>query len=497
MENVAKKDEKIDAEMEAKIDDPLGVRNNLLFIDTEMDTNIAQYYSSKAGVAEYEREIFIRIEEIRQRNHENSLKIINLDLNSFESKKEIIQYALSITCEKLNCQTAAIFLLSPKNGILERVGIQGINRNKIAVATNWLQDERYCSGESFTGLSILSSSSSPYGETKVSSDFNDENLKYKTEYTKEFGNLKWAISVPLNGRSRSYGVLRVINKIDDNLLSDGAFSDSDLAWMAFLAGDIATAISNIYRDTRNNVLKCLRNSLINSNLDGFDYTSFYKEILGFLTGSDTAFKAAILHIHDSGEMKLRAFEVSDGITPREDNNARMLGQGFVGLAVKSAEPQIIERITESGLAEEFINSGWIKENNFESFGCFPLIIPGKDGVTVTLSLFADYEYEFHPTSVEFLNEVISSIALLVQQEKRIGENRFIKSLSYSSDSIDQLTDESIKYPLQTVSKPFSGSEAEKLTQAIQSGGYITNETALNLMHQIAKRRLQKSKNVSK
>jgi hypothetical protein len=281
------------------------------------------------------------------------------------------------------------------------------------------------------------------------------------------------------------------------LIYNGDFSDGDLAWMAFLAGATAAAISNIYRDIRSNVLRYLRNSLISSNLDEFDYSSFYQEVLGFLTSSETAFKAAILHVCDSGEMKLRAFEISDGVTPREDNNARMLGQGFVGLAVKSAEPQIIERITESGLAEEFINSGWIKENNFESFGCFPLIIPGKDGVTVTLSLFADYEYEFHPTSVEFLNEVISSIALLVQQEKRIGENRFNKSLSYSSDSIDQLTDEAIKYPLQTVSKPFSGSEAEKLTQAIQSGGYITNETALSLMHQIAKRRLQKSKNVSK
>jgi hypothetical protein len=190
MENVAKRDEKIDAEMEAKIDDPLGVRNNLLFIDTEMETHVAQYHSSKAGVAEYEREIFSRIEEIRQRHHENSLKIINLDFNSFESKKEIIQYALKITRDKLHCQTAAIFLLSPKNGFLERVGIQGINCHKVEIASNWLQEENYYIGESFTGASVSPSSNSPYGETKVSSDFNDEDLKYKAEYTKELGNLK-------------------------------------------------------------------------------------------------------------------------------------------------------------------------------------------------------------------------------------------------------------------------------------------------------------------
>jgi hypothetical protein len=49
----------------------------------------------------------------------------------------------------------------------------------------------------------------------------------------------------------------------------------------------------------------------------------------------------------------------------------------------------------------------------------------------------------------------------------------------------------MKYPLHTVSKP-SGSEAEKLAQAIQNGGHTANETALALMQQIAARRLQKS-----
>jgi hypothetical protein len=50
----------------------------------------------------------------------------------------------------------------------------------------------------------------------------------------------------------------------------------------------------------------------------------------------------------------------------------------------------------------------------------------------------------------------------------------------------------MKYPLHTVSKPVSGSEAEKLAQAIHNGGHIANETALALMQQIAARRLQKS-----
>ncbi|MFB2937551.1 hypothetical protein ACE1B6_20070 [Aerosakkonemataceae cyanobacterium BLCC-F154] len=46
----------------------------------------------------------------------------------------------------------------------------------------------------------------------------------------------------------------------------------------------------------------------------------------------------------------------------------------------------------------------------------------------------------------------------------------------------------MKYPLHTVSKPVSGSEVEKLANAIKSGGYVANEAALALAKKIADRR---------
>jgi hypothetical protein len=55
----------------------------------------------------------------------------------------------------------------------------------------------------------------------------------------------------------------------------------------------------------------------------------------------------------------------------------------------------------------------------------------------------------------------------------------------------------MKYPLHTVSKPVSGSEAEKLAAAIQNGGHLANEVALALMKKIADRRRQKSKDAAK
>lgn len=55
----------------------------------------------------------------------------------------------------------------------------------------------------------------------------------------------------------------------------------------------------------------------------------------------------------------------------------------------------------------------------------------------------------------------------------------------------------MKYPLHTVSKPVSGSEAEKLAKAIQTGGHLANEIALTLMKKIAARRRQKSTDATK
>ena len=55
----------------------------------------------------------------------------------------------------------------------------------------------------------------------------------------------------------------------------------------------------------------------------------------------------------------------------------------------------------------------------------------------------------------------------------------------------------MQYPLHTVSKPVSGSEAEKLAQAIKSDDHVANEIALILMKKIAERRQKKSENVSK
>ena len=54
----------------------------------------------------------------------------------------------------------------------------------------------------------------------------------------------------------------------------------------------------------------------------------------------------------------------------------------------------------------------------------------------------------------------------------------------------------MKYPLHTVSKPVSGSEAKKLADAIKSEGHVANEAALSLAKRIGARRRQQAEDAS-
>lgn len=48
----------------------------------------------------------------------------------------------------------------------------------------------------------------------------------------------------------------------------------------------------------------------------------------------------------------------------------------------------------------------------------------------------------------------------------------------------------MKFVTNTVSKPVTGKEAEKLTKALKKGGYVANRTALETIARIVKQRSQ-------
>jgi GAF domain len=275
----------------AVIDNILETRNGLISYKTEMEIHIEQKIRDNVNyindIPEYEKSIenYPELVEntgkpVKSTNYDEAINIEDtkdyLDIRNcligFDSKKEIIQNALAIACDKLHCQAAAIFLLSSKDGLLKRVGIKGVDCNNEEIEDSWFEEESYEVGQSFTGKAASSQGNSKYGKTQVLNDFTDDKFGNKNEYFQKLGKLKIAIAMPLNGRNKTYGVLRIINKVDNNkLISADVFDESDVALITFLAGAIAAAISNFHRDAQANILRYLKDSPIQSDLNEFNY----------------------------------------------------------------------------------------------------------------------------------------------------------------------------------------------------------------------------------
>ncbi len=179
-----------------------------------------------------------------------------------QSVDEVIQKALELVRGKLNSQVASIFLFT-KNRVIKRKGINGIDKEGNSIDNSWFPDEEYAPGASFSGKAIPTfDAESGFGEPQWSNDVqSDFILDEKTQkpYVEKLGNLKSAISVPLNGRYITFGTIEVINKLDDS-----KFAYNDVYWLILVANNVANFISDFIRkrddEVRDQILSAVRSA---------------------------------------------------------------------------------------------------------------------------------------------------------------------------------------------------------------------------------------------
>ena len=412
-----------------QIDAPLIARNELIGFKTQAEKELEAEINKRLRYIP--KESSLEPSSTEEVEHEPLSLLQDRDcLITSTSKNQIIANALEIVCNELKCQVAAIFLYS-KEGTLARAGIKGIDRNGDVINDDWFSTESYEVGKSFTGRAANPAQGSKYGKTQVADDFGQEKLENDDKYLEKLGRLDCAIAVPLNGRNKTYGVLRIINKNDSNSL---VFSQESVHLVSFFGGAIAAAISNFHRDTQNNILRYLKDSLIISERTNFDYSKFIRKISNFLVGSETAFNAVIFRFKKSPDEALGESETFNAITDSIKNTEmeseiRSLDQKFTSYILQYFHYYFIENNSETDITiNKFISSEWIEKNQLGSCGCFPLIHPHKKEIIGTITLFAGYEYEFHSGVIDFLNNIISTITVIVlrEQKKQRTQKRFIE-----------------------------------------------------------------------
>lgn len=396
-----------------------------------------------------------------------------------ETVEELIQEALKLIRQKLNSQVASIFLFT-KNGVIKRQGINGIDKDGNSIENSWFSDEEYAPGASFSGKAIPTfDAESGFGEPQWSNNLRKFAMHDQTQvpYLEKLGELKCGISVPLNGKYRTFGTLEVLNKLDDS-----KFSKNDVYWLTLIATNVANFISDFIRKKEVDAFTKITKKLLYLEVIDKDFhlkeQEVYDLVVGKITEDYTPYKACILRIaNDNGDLEFRAKSGTSDVDWFDmRSNVKKEFRGIAVEVYQTKKNRFIEN-TDSNI-NKFDNPEFIKKNNFKSYVCFPLLI--RDKVFGTISIFIGYYHKFSIDHKDFLDKIAFMIAATV------AKVHFIRDFRKVSQERDEATDKIISairfarvdYFLQGVLHDYKNDllGCNQILQTILDGGNVIRKT---------------------
>jgi nitrogen-specific signal transduction histidine kinase len=351
----------------------------------------------------------------------------------------VIQTALAAVAARLLPQTVAVFLFS-KDGYLERVGIRGVDKDGARISNDWFSDERHEVGASFTGRAARPAANSSFGEPQWSSNLDNEAIDdiSKNAYPEKLGEVRSVISVPLNGRHKTFGVLEVINRLDKDgsRLSGerGVFLMEDVYQLSLIGMNLATAISVLRRRDELNTLAEISRMLVGSVGVGPDTHPVYQYTMDKLVGNLSYYKAVILRVlHQPDTLEVIA-KAGDGINWDKGILDPIKIGAVTGEIYEVGAPVFIQDI--EARKNDFRIYEWIRSNGLKSYAGFPLKVGDK--ILGTLSVFVGFNYKFYPNDISHLNNIAYLLAAFTQNLNNIKELNALnaekeKQLKYARD----------------------------------------------------------------
>lgn len=358
------------------------------------------------------------MEEIARLNRQlEALNKIRSALSNCQSIDDIVQTAVWEVRRSLNSQVASIFLFN-KEGVIKRVAIDGVDKNGNLISNDWLAEEQYEPGKSFSGQLIHpTGEDSGFSRPLISNDiFQEFTLKYGQEYLEKLGRLKQAISVPLNGLHRTLGTIEVLNKNKD----DSRFTENDTYYLMFIGNLVSSFISNVKGQHRQTIYNQITEWLFNA--ESKTEPIKMKEIYGFLAKSlihpVTPFKVCIIRaINEHGDFEAIVQEGTEDIdwSLRNNNPVKIDHKTTVSRVSEKKEP-LYEEITRENIDQgKFHNPDWILANNLKSLASLPLIANRETVGTITV--YIGYKYKFFESNQKFLGNIAFVTASIIAADR--------------------------------------------------------------------------------
>ena len=342
----------------------------------------------------------------------------------------------------VNAQVCSIFLIN-ENGHLKRDGITGFDQYGQPLDERRYGTEKY----PLDGTSAVGKTAQPadgrYGHyLYIESVHNNCPDFVRGDKLKEqeavCGRIDPAVFVPIHGPNRSYGVLRVFNKVnkEDNKPIPGArFTVDEQVYLAQAAAYLGLNLRELRKNQdqdfslvlQNNILlewAKINQQILSSNESNErkvheEIFTIYQSILRHLArSSDSYAKSAILRLIRSGNMLAHVARYTRDEDGYRDNRLRQLStldrgaQGtfsLVGEVAKTGRDCFIRDITSPGSIELFVNQEWIRSNNLQDFFCIALKV--NDETIGTLSLFTGKNCCLALEDQRYLKGVASAIGL--------------------------------------------------------------------------------------
>lgn len=360
-------------------------------------------------------------------NQLDSINEVNTMLMQCQSQEELIEKALAEVRRRLNVQVASIFLFT-KEGVIRRVGIDGVDKDGNPIDDHWLPNEEYHPGESFSGSGVLPTGELAYGKPQYSNNIFAEydNMKYGKFYKDKLGKLKCGISVPLNGLSRTFGTIEVINKQDNR-----EFQEAELYWLMLIGTSVANLIVSFSRKRKKEVYDKLTEVLVDLDIKerNFNLETVCQYAADQIIADFTSFQVCIIRIADENddlEMKAKSNTSQVAWEGRYDTSVKASiaagGSRIVREVYYTQEPQFIEDIELK--IEKFKNKDWISYNSLKSFACLPLSV---DRMCVgTISIYTKYRHKFSQSNQDFLENIAFLLAAIISKFRLIKQLRIMQ-----------------------------------------------------------------------
>jgi signal transduction histidine kinase/putative methionine-R-sulfoxide reductase with GAF domain len=351
----------------------------------------------------------------------------------------VFQLTAETVWQRLHCRTCSIFLFS-KEGKLERRFLAGLGEE--------LPPEVYERGQGLVGLTIGNSSS--FGQAQFSADIqNDQRIQgdpVVRGYLEAYGRAirtrygieekaVCALAVPFNSLHRSFGVIRIVNRLEPatGRLAAVQFEESARDWLIMMARMAANAVVNLKKQEQ---LATLATTL--QPLDEEDEKAFLARVAKTLTSRSSVYSACLIHAFDRETNELEIFSHSRNFRPLPTLSKQQVrvkvGEGVCGRVFRSGEVEIVPNLLAD--PKGFLRRDWAEYNGFVSLICLPLKNRRGGHNFGTLQLFTKYEYIFDDDNIRYLESVGHQISTVL---RTLQEKKDLHLINQLSERINQET----------------------------------------------------------